>query len=80
MTLPSKTAFQTVIEDGVPDIDDHRQVVSSAATIRMNCTGGRPSDAARAAVREYRSHGVDWLRAANAKDRQIGHVPAWYER
>lgn len=39
--------------------EEHRLVVRQLVTRRLNCTGGRPSDAARAEVAQYEARGYE---------------------
>jgi hypothetical protein len=56
-TVPARRSNFAVVLDAVPEPD--RSIVSLDAMLRMNTGGGRPSDAARAAVASYEALGVE---------------------
>lgn len=64
-SLPAKSKMTEVLE-AVPA--EHRDEVGLHANLLMNTGGGRPSDAARQAVREYQRLGIDAFRHMHAGD------------
>jgi hypothetical protein len=56
----------TIVLEAVPE--EHRDEVGLHANLLWNMGGGRPSDAARQAVREYERLGIDAMRKQHDRD------------
>ena len=63
------TQFRTARDEVLSQVpEEHRTEVGLHANLLLNTGGGRPSDAARQAVREYQRLGIEGLRAQHQSD------------